>query len=250
MKIAHFADLKKQTEQFCSPEILAFIGSFKSAPNKKLEATDIRVHVYDFTGKRHDLVDACKEAVGIWRWLSEVTGLRKRRRRLSVAIWFTPFPKLYHGTGKIGYKEINSGEYDPKLHRVTIWRHQDWRYVLMHEYLHALRFDRNLPFPEDEAWVTASALWFHTMYRGGSWRKQYKHSETLARKILSLRPSMRGSGRWYIVMAFHMMHRDASRIPRRPLNAVKQLEPLVIRRWPLSLQLTYSQPSASSFPER
>ncbi len=262
MKIAHLAGLRLQAENdpknaFCPLEIIKYIESQPVIKSKSITMPHISMHVYNFSSSLKDDVEAAaKEAIGIWNWLAEITTKKSSsdaKQALSVSIWFTPFPKKWNNPqGKIGCKEINSGQYDPTNHSITIWRFEDWRYVLMHEYLHALQFDQDMQFPLDEAWVTFAGLFYHTVYRceaveeiKASWHKQYRHLEKMARHMISLSPSLRGSAQWYILMSFQMMPSDAQ-VAARLLeqnqgpsrrDQLKPLTPLNITEWPFSLRL-------------
>lgn len=236
---------------YCSLEIRNFIKD--TEPYKIYHANNITVYAYRLPGGGNP----AKEASSIYSWLCNLLGLDDEEEEegniKEVIIWLTPFEKEWDGMEPIGPAQINSGVYDYAKKTIHIWRAQEWRYVLIHEYLHALGFDHGLSGPLAEAWVTFAALFFYCVYVSeGSdsltqcWARQYAHTELLARRLLSLDKKIRGPTQWYVLMAFQAMPRSTTAAYhsimtqnrdrlRKPSKRIRSMD-LLHEDYPLSLR--------------
>lgn len=192
----HF-ELIRAADSFCPPQILDYINT--RAPINKVHFKFVHLYSYDSQQPIEAVEEAARLAVHLWTRF----GIRKEKEP-SVAIFWTPFPKLYQ-TGGAGRKltkdNINSGETYAQRY-VTIWRYQDWKKVLLHEYLHVLGYAKHLPSTKwEEAWTEAAALVLYAKYFHKDWRAQYEHTRALAFQILAWIPEQdRGPAEWYILL--------------------------------------------------
>lgn len=263
----------ERDNEFCPHYIRTYINANEAiSPFVLLENDVVRIQLQDLRKENNknvqesELKQAATQALQAWQWLQEMLHGRKEdpkkgggggaggTKKLSVKIWWTPFEKQWDGINKIGTC-INSGSFDRKQNEILIWRHQDWFYVLLHEYLHAQKFDMGLPFPFDESWVTFAGLFFHTLYMSEGeqdlackWHSQYHRMERLARQVLSLEFKKRGTAQWYVIMAFQVMPRSENEAFRiiteqdrtklfRTLKTIRSL-PITLDDFPFSLCFT------------
>lgn len=118
-------------------------------------------------------------------------GRKRRPRSMKIVLWFTPITKRWNPTHSetLGPCQVNSGQttFEQRGERfISIWRHEEWSKIWIHELLHALNWDsfvytallrrRDSEWSKTlargkwhEMWTELWADWFHVLYSARVW---------------------------------------------------------------------------------
>ena len=133
------------------------------------------------------------ECNGILQWLGVPT-------KFVVNLWFIDRPRTIDGTEWPSRKSVNGGWTIPGENEIFVYREEEWERVVIHETIHALHWDWEMPtkplacwgfndqdtlYPHlFEAWTELYAEWLYCGYYNVSWVAQRKWQDYQALQIL------------------------------------------------------------------
>ncbi len=121
-------------------------------------------------------------------------------RPFQVFLWLRNDPRTVAAHEWPSRRSINGGWTIPGSSAICVYREEEWERVVLHEMIHALEWDWNMPSHPDpcwsanpgiytpalfEAWTELLAEWFWCTWKGVPWSKQRKWQEFQALQILA-----------------------------------------------------------------
>jgi len=120
---------------------------------------------------------------------------------LNIYLWYRRDPRLLRADQWPTKKEVNGGWTFINTPNIVIYRQEEWERVLIHEVIHAMRWDwKTAPVPAPcwkmnktdvltphlfEAWTELFAEWLACAWYGVPWEEQRKWQEFQAVQILA-----------------------------------------------------------------
>lgn len=134
--------------------------------------------------------------------LGRLLGLLHPPRSFTTILWWRDDPRHLGATAWPTRREINGGWTVAGSSVICVYRSEEWTRVVLHEMIHALEWDWNMPFRKPlpcwnlpvgsrmmpaffEAWTELLAEWLWCGFYGVDWRHQRAWQDMQARQILA-----------------------------------------------------------------
>jgi hypothetical protein len=120
---------------------------------------------------------------------------------LKIYLWYRDDPRTLQANEWPTRKNVNGGWATPGQPEIVIYRQEEWQRVLIHETIHAMKWDWPIgPTPQPcwklnatdklmphlfEAWTELYAEWLLTAWNCGSWTKQRQWQDFQATQLLA-----------------------------------------------------------------
>jgi hypothetical protein len=145
------------------------------------------------------LPNIAQETNAIFRWLGAPRGF-------TLILFWRNDPRIIGPTEWPGRRNVNGGFAVPDSNQITVYRQEEWDRVLLHEAIHALGWDWEVPStvlpcwgldPRStvaphlfESWTELYAEWLWCGWYNVSWSKQCAWQEMQAVQVLARAPTI------------------------------------------------------------
>lgn len=189
---------KAQANEWDTGTLSTFVGN----PNVYGTAWDIGAHTVLFYGTQQDLPkakDIATECGKLWDWLGAP-------RPFTLVLWWRDDPRRIEADEWPSRKTVNGGWTTQNASVIFVYRAEEWDRVFLHEMIHALGWDWEMPTkplacwelpPRSnttpalfEAWTELYAEWLWCVWHNKPWSQQRAWQDAQAVQILA-RPQAR-----------------------------------------------------------
>jgi hypothetical protein len=172
------------------------IYTFMNEPNTQGYAVDLMGGgiLVIYTDKHSVIAPVAEEVDAILKWLGTPSGF-------TVYLWWRDDPRILEAEDWPTRTEVNGGWATPGKPAVYVYRKEEYIRVILHEAIHAMKFDWTMPsrplpcwglgndaivFPHlAEAWTELYAEWLYCGWYNISWEKQKAWQQKQAIQILA-----------------------------------------------------------------
>jgi hypothetical protein len=146
-----------------------------------------------YVNNETNILKIAEECEQLLSWLGVNTGF-------TVNLWLIDMPRYIKADEWPSKQTVNGGWTTPGTNEIFIYRKEEWDRVLIHEVIHAMEWDWEMPSSppscwgfEDgdivyphlfEAWTELYAEWLYTGWHDGSWIKQREWQDEQAVQVL------------------------------------------------------------------
>ena len=150
--------------------------------------------LYLFVQDEKRIQAIAEECDSILSWLGAPSGF-------TVYLWLIDWPRFLKADEWATRKNVNGGWAIPGINEIFVYRDEEWDRVLIHETIHALKWDWEMPetplpcwgfdtndtlFPHlFEAWTELYAEWLWIGWHKLSWEKQRERQDMQALQVLA-----------------------------------------------------------------
>ncbi len=157
-------------------------------------AWDCGPHRVLFFGSQAEQQHIVEECGKLWAWLGV-------QRPFTLVLWWRDDPRRISATEWPSKSTVNGGWTHQNGSTIYVYRQEEWDRVFLHEMIHALGWDWEMPekplacwgLPTGsntvpalfEAWTELYAEWLWSAWHGVPWEKQRAWQDAQARQILA-----------------------------------------------------------------